>query len=263
MTIRVFLVDDHEVVRRGVCDLISAEEGLVVVGEAATAEAAMELVPVSGADVVVLDVRLPDGDGVELCRELRSQNEHLVPLMLTSFDDDEALLNAVMAGAAGYVLKQIRGTELIDAIRRVAAGEQLISPSISRSAFERLRAGSTPSYQDAKVPRLTVQEQRILDLIAEGCTNRQIAARMFLAEKTVKNYVSNLLRKMGMQGRTEAAVYATRISNRGAHSQQGRQHPPPGERHRTRPRGMPGDPQSAPLHAAKDERDLYGGPSTS
>jgi len=216
VTVRVFLVDDHEVVRRGVRDLIATEEGLIVVGEAGTAEDALALVPATKPDVVVLDVRLPDGDGVELCRELRSGNEGLASLMLTSFDDDEALLNAVMAGATGYVLKQIRGTELIDAIRRVAAGESLISPSVTRCAFERLRAGPVPSSQDSDMPRLTIQEGRILDLIAEGCTNRQIAAKMYLAEKTVKNYVSNLLRKLGMQGRTEAAVYATRVSARKA-----------------------------------------------
>jgi len=214
VTIRVFLVDDHEVVRRGVRDLIASEDGLTVVGEAATAATALMLVPASRADVAVLDVRLPDGDGVELCRELRSRCDNLRSLMLTSFDDDEALLNAVMAGAAGYVLKQIRGTDLIDAIRKVAAGESLLSPAISRRAVERLRSGRATSGQDADMPALTVQEQRILDLIAEGCTNRQIAARMYLAEKTVKNYVSNLLRKMGMQGRTEAAVYATRLSSR-------------------------------------------------
>jgi two-component system, NarL family, response regulator DevR len=171
-------------------------------------------VPATKPEVVVLDVRLPDGDGVELCRELRSGNEGLASLMLTSFDDDEALLNAVMAGATGYVLKQIRGTELIDAIRRVAAGESLMSQSVTRSAFERLRAGPVASSKDAEMPSLTAQERRILDLISEGCTNRQIAARMYLAEKTVKNYVSNLLRKLGMQGRTEAAVFATRIGNR-------------------------------------------------
>jgi len=217
VTVRVFLVDDHEVVRRGVRDLISAEEGLVVVGEAATAEAALALVPDARPDVAVLDVRLPDGDGVELCRELRSRNDSLVALMLTSFDDDEALLNAVMAGAAGYVLKQIQGTDLIDAIRSVAAGGSLLSPAITRSAFERLRAmPAAATSEDADIQSLTPQEQRILDLIAEGCTNRQIATRMFLAEKTVKNYVSNLLHKLGMERRTEAAVYATRVSHRQA-----------------------------------------------
>ncbi len=207
---RVFLVDDHEVVRRGLRDLIEAEPGLNVVGEAGTAQEALALLPPADPDVAVLDVRLPDGDGVELCRELRSRSDRLTALMLTSFDDDEALMNAVMAGAAGYVLKQIRGTDLVDAIRRVAAGESLLDPALTEHAFARLVDISRESASRKKdITTLTPQESRILDLIAEGCTNRQIAGQMYLAEKTVKNYVSNLLRKLGMRGRTEAAVYAT------------------------------------------------------
>lgn len=215
MTVRVFLVDDHEVVRRGLRDLLEAEAGLVVVGEAGTAQEALDLLPAAHPDVAVLDVRLPDGDGVELCRELRSRHEGLNALMLTSFDDDEALMNAIMAGASGYVLKQIRGTDLVDAIRQVAAGESLLDPTIMEHAIGRLRdITNEGAAQREESVRLTAQESRILDLIAEGCTNRQIAARMFLSEKTVKNYVSNLLRKLGMRRRTEAAVYATKMAER-------------------------------------------------
>ena len=213
MTVRVFLVDDHEVVRRGLRDLLEAADGLTVVGEAESAEEALALLPRADPDVAVLDVRLPDGDGVELCRELKSRNQHLTALMLTSFDDEEALMNAVMAGAAGYVLKQIRGTDLVDAIRQVAAGKSLLNPVITERAFGRLREMSRDAPEGQKgVSALSPQERRILDLIADGCTNRQIAAEMILSEKTVKNYVSNLLRKLGMRGRTEAAVYATRMA---------------------------------------------------
>ena len=188
---------------------------MTVVGEAETAERALSLLPRTDPDVAVLDVRLPDGDGVELCRELKSRNEHLKALMLTSFDDEEALMNAVMAGAAGYVLKQIRGTDLVDAIRQVAEGKSLLNPLITDRAFGRLREISrdrAEHAENAEVNVLSPQERRILDLIANGCTNRQIAAEMILSEKTVKNYVSNLLRKLGMRGRTEAAVYATLLT---------------------------------------------------
>lgn len=212
MTVRVFLVDDHEVVRRGVKDLIEAAEGMSVVGEAETAEEALSLLPRIDPDVAVLDVRLPDGDGVELCRELKSRSAHLKALMLTSFDDEEALMNAVMAGAGGYVLKQIRGTDLVDAIRHVAEGKSLLNPLITDRAFGRLRGITRDDANGPDVNVLSPQERRILDLIANGCTNRQIAAEMILSEKTVKNYVSNLLRKLGMRGRTEAAVYATLLT---------------------------------------------------
>jgi two-component system, NarL family, response regulator DevR len=209
VTVRVFLVDDHEVVRRGLRDLIEAADDLTVVGEAGTAEEALALLPPTDPDVAVLDVRLPDGDGVELCRELKSRNDRLIALMLTSFDDEEAFMNAAMAGAAGYVLKQIRGTDLVDAIREVAAGKSLLNPVVTERAFKKLREGSRDAANKDQVNKLSPQERRILDLIAEGCTNRQIATAMILSERTVKNYVSNVLRKLGMRGRTEAAVYAT------------------------------------------------------
>lgn len=209
--IRVFLLDDHEVVRRGLRDLIDAEDDLKVVGEAGTADEALRRVPATRPDVAVLDVRLPDGNGVEVCRELRSQRPDLNCLMLTSFSDDEALFDAIMAGASGYVLKQIRGTDLVDAVRRVGAGESLLDPSLTARVMERLRGG--PS-DDEGLARLTDQERRILELLAEGITNREIGERLFLAEKTVKNYVSNLLAKLGMHRRTEAAVYAARLADR-------------------------------------------------
>jgi two-component system, NarL family, response regulator DevR len=210
MAIRVFLLDDHEIVRRGLRELLETA-GLEVVGEASTAEEALRRVPAVSPDVAVLDVRLPDGDGVEVCRELRNRDPELPCLMLTSFSDDEALFDAIMAGASGYVLKQIRGDDLVDAITRVAAGESLLDPTATTRLLERLRRGGP---DDEKISQLTDQERRILELLAEGLTNRQIADRMYLAEKTVKNYVSNLLTKMGMHRRTEAAVYAARLSER-------------------------------------------------
>jgi len=208
--LRVFLLDDHEVVRRGIRDLLDSEDDLEVVGEASTAEEALRRVPPVRPDVAVLDVRLPDGNGVEVCRELRSRNPELHCLMLTSFSDDEALFDAIMAGAAGYVLKQIRGTDLVDAVRRVGTGQSLLDPALTARVLERLR-GHT---DDEGLERLTDQERRILDLLAEGLSNREIGDRMYLAEKTVKNYVSNLLSKMGMHRRTEAAVYAARLAER-------------------------------------------------
>ncbi len=211
MTIRVFLLDDHEIVRRGLRELIDATDDMEVVAEAGTAEEALGRIPATSPDVAVLDVRLPDGDGVEVCREVRSRLPDLQCLMLTSYADDEALFDAIMAGAAGYVLKQIRGTELVDAIRKVASGQSLLDPTVTARVLERLRTGSP---EDERLESLTDQERRILDLLAEGLTNREIAERMYLAEKTVKNYVSNLLSKMGMQRRTEAAVYAARLAER-------------------------------------------------
>ena len=208
---RVFLLDDHELVRRGLRDLLEAEDDLVVVGEAGTAEEARRRIPATTPDVAVLDVRLPDGSGVEVCRDIRADRPEVQCLMLTSFADDEALFNAIMAGAAGYVLKQIKGTDLVDAIRKVAAGQSLLDPAVTARVLERLRKGPE---EDERMARLTDQERRILDLIAEGLTNRQIAEHMFLAEKTIKNYVSNLLAKLGMERRTEAAVYATRLAQR-------------------------------------------------
>jgi two-component system response regulator DevR len=211
MPVRVFLLDDHEVVRAGIRSMIDAEEDLEVVGEASTVEQALNRIPPTKPDVAVLDVRLPDGDGIMVCREIRSRMPELVCLMLTSFADDEALFAAIMAGAAGYVLKQIRGGDLIGAIRRVAGGESLIEPALTRRVMERLRQGP---QEDERLARLTPQERRILELVAEGKTNRQIGETLFLAEKTVKNYVSNMLSKLGMQRRTEAAVFATRLAER-------------------------------------------------
>jgi len=205
--IRVFLLDDHEVVRRGVRDLLDAEADIEVVGEAGTAAEALARVPVTHPDVAVLDVRLPDGDGVSVCRELRSNQPELQCLMLTSFADDEALFDAILAGAAGYVLKQIRGTDLVGAVRTVAAGGSLLDPRAAAAVMERMR---TPKPADP-LAALTDQERRILELIGEGLTNREIGQRMFLAEKTVKNYVSNLLSKLGLQRRTQVAVLATEV----------------------------------------------------
>jgi len=205
--IRVFLLDDHEIVRRGLRDLLEAGEGIEIVGEAGTAEEAYGRIPATQPDVAVLDVQLPDGHGVEVCREIRSNNPEIRCLILTSFADDEALFDAIMAGASGYLLKQIRGVDFVAAVRTVASGQSLLDPKMTAKVFERLRDRNS---QDERIKHLTDQERRILALIADGLTNRRIAEEMFLAEKTVKNYVSNLLAKMGMSGRTEAAVYAVR-----------------------------------------------------
>ena len=207
----MFLLDDHEIVRRGLRELLEGDEGFVVVGEAGTAEEALTRIPATMPEVAVLDVRLPDGNGVEVCREIRSRHPEVRCLMLTSFADDEALFSAILAGAAGYVLKQVRGTDLLDAIARVAAGQSLLDPTVTARVLERLRVPQAP---DDSLASLTDQERRILDLIAEGLTNRQIGERMFLAEKTVKNYVSNVLMKLGMSRRSEAAAYAARLAER-------------------------------------------------
>ena len=204
MTIRVFLLDDHEIVRRGLHELFEAQEDLEVVGEASNADEAMVRVPPTRPDVAVLDVRLPGSSGIEVCRELRATMPGLCCLMLTSFADDDALFSAILAGASGYLLKQIRGPSCVSAVRRVAAGQSLIDPALTVGVMERLRG----KPEDERIAKLSPQERRILDLIAEGKTNRQIGAEMYLAEKTVKNYVSNLLAKMGFSRRTEAAVYA-------------------------------------------------------
>ncbi len=206
MTVRIFLLDDHEIVRRGLRELFETQDDFEVVGEASNADEAMTRVPPTRPDVAVLDVRLPGTSGIEVCRDLRAELPDLRCLMLTSFADDDALFAAILAGASGYLLKQIRGPELVSAVRRVAAGQSLIDPALTASVMERLRG----KQEDERIARLSPQERRILDLIAEGKTNRQIGAEMFLAEKTVKNYVSNLLAKMGFSRRTEAAVYAAR-----------------------------------------------------
>ena len=207
-SIRVFLLDDHEVVRRGVRELLDAEDDITVVGEADTAERALARIPATHPDVAILDVRLPDGDGIAVCREVRSAHDEIACLILTSFSDDEALVQAIVAGASGYLLKQIRGTDIIDAVRRVARGESLLDPTVAERVAERLRR---PPVEDERLARLTGQERRILALIADGLTNRQIADELHLAEKTVKNYVSNLLAKLGMERRTQAAVFAARL----------------------------------------------------
>jgi DNA-binding NarL/FixJ family response regulator len=207
----VFLLDAHEIVRRGVRDLLDAEPGITVIGEAGTATAALARIPALKPDVAVLDIRLPDGDGVTVCRDLRSKMPQLACLMLTSFSDDEALVDAIMAGAAGYVLKQIRGTDLVGAIRTIASGQSLLDPQAAATVMRRIRDQATATDPLAA---LTDQERRILALIGEGLTNRQIGDRLFLAEKTVKNYVSALFAKLGMHRRAQAAAYAARIFDR-------------------------------------------------
>ena len=202
-TVRVFLLDDHEVVRRGLKELLEADGGLEVVGEAGNAEQALARIPPTKPDVAVLDVRLPDGDGIEVCRDVRSQHPEIQCLMLTSYTDDDALLQSILAGAAGYVAKQIRGADIVDAVRRVADGQSLLDPTVAARARDRLRA---EPEEDERLARLSTQERTILEHIADGLTNRQIAQHLNLAEKTVKNYVSNLLAKMGMERRTQAAV---------------------------------------------------------
>ena len=212
-TVRVFLLDDHEVVRRGLRELLESEADFEVVGEAGTAEEALSRIPPLQPDVAVLDVRLPDGNGVEVCREVRARHPEVRCLILTSFSEDEALFQAIMAGASGYLLKQIKGTDLVDAVRRVAAGAVA-----ARSVGHRGASSSgcaTVRWRTSGLARLTEQERRILDLIADGLTNRQIAEQVHLAEKTVKNYVSNILTKLGMERRTQAAVFAAGLRDSG------------------------------------------------
>lgn len=206
--IRVYLLDDHELVRRGLHDLLSAEPDLQIVGESGSAVAAVREITELAPDVAVLDGRLPDGSGVEVCRDVRAADPSIRALILTSYDDDEALFSAIMAGADGYVLKQIAGTDLVDGIRSIAAGRSLIDPSLVTKVMERLRQGDRSSD---KLALLTDQERRILELIAEGMTNRQIAQTLFLAEKTVKNYVTNVLAKLGLERRTQAAVLGAKL----------------------------------------------------
>jgi len=206
--IRVFLLDDHELVRIGVRDLLESQPDIRVIGEAATAASALARIPALRPDVAILDVRLPDGDGISVCREIRSRMPEVACLMLTSFEGDQALFDAVMAGAAGYVLKQIHGTDLVGAVRTVASGQSMLDPQAASKLMARLR--DTTKKRDP-LEGLTAQERRILELIGEGLTNRQIGERMFLAEKTVKNYVSALFAKLGMERRTQAAAYAARV----------------------------------------------------
>ncbi|MGW1024607.1 response regulator [Streptomyces sp. NPDC002577] len=215
--IQVFLLDDHEVVRRGVHDLLDDEPDITVVGEAATAEQALVRIPALRPRVAVLDVRLPDGDGVTVCRELRSRMPGLACLMLTSFDDEEALLDSIMAGASGYVLKQIQGSDLVSAVRTVAAGQSLLDPSATALLMARLRADRHDDPHAVALPGLTPREREILALIGEGLTNRQIGRRLYLAEKTIKNHISRLLAKLGVERRIQAAVIATQVQDRLEH----------------------------------------------
>ncbi|MFD8236664.1 response regulator [Streptomyces sp. NPDC059696] len=212
--IQVFLLDDHEVVRRGVHDLLDDEPDITVVGEAGTAAQALVRVPALRPQVAVLDVRLPDGDGVSVCRELRSSMPDLACLMLTSFDDEEALLDSIMAGASGYVLKQIQGSDLVSAVRTVARGQSLLDPAATTKLMTRLREGGEPEEAPEALPGLTAREREILALIGEGLTNRQIGQRLYLAEKTVKNHISRLLAKLGVERRIQAAVIATQAQDR-------------------------------------------------
>ena len=207
--ISVFLLDDHEIVRRGVAELVNAQPDMFVISEAGSAAEALTVVDSSPPDVAVLDVRLGDGNGIEVCREIRSAHPEVACLILTSFADDHAVIDASMAGAAGYVLKQIRSNELVESIRKVADGVILLDSATVRMRMQRLKES-----EEGLVQSLTEQERRIFDLIGEGCSNRQIADEMYLAEKTVKNYVSNMLAKLGMSRRTEAAAYAARLEER-------------------------------------------------
>ncbi|MBD0688250.1 response regulator [Kitasatospora sp. NPDC101157] len=208
--VKVFLLDDHEVVRRGVHDLLDAEPGFTVVGEASTVAQALTRVPALRPDVAVLDMRLPDGDGVTVCRELRSRMPELACLILTSFDDEEALLDSIMAGAAGYVLKQISGTDLVSAVRTVASGQSMLDSGAATRLMARLR-GEAATQQPSDAPQLTEREREILALVGEGLTNRQIGQRLYLAEKTVKNHISRLLAKLGVERRVQAAIIATQV----------------------------------------------------
>ncbi|CCK32500.1 Transcriptional regulatory protein devR (dosR) [Streptomyces davaonensis JCM 4913] len=210
--IRVFLLDDHEVVRRGVSDLLDAEPDISVVGDAANAEHALVRAPAVRPHVAVLDVRLPDGDGITVCRELRSRMPELAVLMLTSFDDEDALLDAIMAGASGYVLKQIRGSDLVAAVRTVASGQSMLDPATTARLMKSLR--TEPAAEPAEAPELaglSPREREILALIGDGLTNREIGKRLYLSEKTVKNHISRLLAKLGVQRRVQAAVLATHL----------------------------------------------------
>ena len=214
---RIFLLDDHEIVRRGVADLLNSVPDFEVVGEAGSVAEALRRLPAAGPDVAILDGRLPDGSGIEVCRVIREQQPDVKCLILTSYDDDEAIFAAVLAGAAGYVLKQIRGSNLIDAVRQVAAGQSLLDPTVTARVLQRIREGK---QEDARLASLNTQERKILVLIAEGLTNRQIGERLFLAEKTVKNNVSSLLAKLGMQRRTQAAVFGATIHDQGGFGDQ-------------------------------------------
>jgi two-component system response regulator DevR len=207
--IRVFILDDHEMVRRGLKELFESQSDIEIVGESGSAKDAETQIPALRPDVALLDGRLPDGSGVEVCRAIRSVDPSISAVILTSYDDDEALFAAIVAGASAYILKQIIGLELVDVVRRVAAGQSLLDPSVTQRVLERIRTGGTA--EPTELQSLTPQERRILALITEGLTNRQIGEQLFLAEKTVKNYVTSILSKLGMQRRTQAAVLASKL----------------------------------------------------
>lgn len=213
-TIGVFLLDDHEIVRLGVRDLLEADPSITVVGEASTAAEAIARIPATRPDVALIDVGLPDGTGIEVCREVRNHHPEVACLILTSYSDEQALIDAILAGAAGYLLKQIRANELVEAVHRVAEGQSLIDPSMTAAVLDRIR--HPEKYHDP-LEDLSELERRILDLVAAGLTNKEIGAELYLAEKTVKNYISGLLAKLGVERRTEAAVLATRHQRRGYH----------------------------------------------
>jgi two-component system response regulator DevR len=210
--LRVFVVDDHDLVRRGLSSLLNEEPGIEVVGEAASGKEALLRIPEASVDVAILDVRLPDQDGIAVCREVLSMLPEIRCLVLTAYEDDESLFAAIMAGASGYLLKDANADELVEAVRKVGDGGSLLDPALTEQVLHRLREG--PDYEDERLGRLTAQERRILTLIAEGLTNRQIAEHVYLAEATVKNYVSNLLAKLGLHGRTQAAIFATEMRQR-------------------------------------------------
>jgi two-component system, NarL family, response regulator DevR len=212
--LKVFLVDDHELVRRGFASLLRDSEEFDVVGEASSAAATIEGIETSRPDVAVLDVKLPDGDGVALCREIRSRFPDVRCLILTAYEDEESLFAAIMAGASGYLLKNAGGDELVEAVRTVGGGMSMLDPSVTAQVLERLRKGPDEPVEDERLSRLTPQERKILMLIADGLTNREIAQQIFLAEATVKNYVSSLLAKLGMHGRTQAAIFATELRHK-------------------------------------------------
>ena len=203
--IRVYLLDDHEIVRRGIKDLLEGAGDIVVVGESGLAAEATRRIPALRPDVAILDGRLPDGSGIDVCREVRSRHPEIAALILTSYDDDEALFSAIMAGAAGYILKQVGGNDFVETVRRVAAGQSMLDPAVTAQVLERVRQGPKA---DPALEQLTDQELRILELIGQGMTNRQMAETMFLAEKTVKNYVSSMLAKLGLESRTQAAIFS-------------------------------------------------------
>lgn len=212
--ITVYLLDDHELVRRGIRDLLEREGDIEVVGESALAQEAAHRIPALRPDVAILDGRLPDGSGVEVCRQVRSVDPTIATLILTSYDEDDALFAAIMAGASGYVLKQIKGSDFVDAVRRVAAGQSMLDPAVTAQVLERLRSGPP---EEAVTKHLTPKEHQILDLVGQGLTNRQISEQLSLAEKTVKNYVSTMLGKLGVESRTQAAIISAHLHDREAH----------------------------------------------